>query len=144
MNTKVVKKTRAVKKDKDCLSHINFKNVTKEKFGCGFRHEEFPSIQANDGEREEYKYLLERSDKLYNFYYRVPNGVPGDVRDSYIKGVIELKLDNEIQINRWWGKVSEKYKLPWGTKFNPFVNKFYRHITDDNNVSSKDSVWQKQ
>jgi hypothetical protein len=141
VNTKVVKKTRTTKKDKGCDWGVNFKNVTKEKFGCGFRHEEF-TVKATEDERENYKYLLARADALYRLFYQVPKKIPGDVLDSYIKGVIELRVNNEVQINQWWGRVSEKYKLPWGTKFNPYANKFYRHITDNNEVTSKDNIAQ--
>jgi hypothetical protein len=121
-------------------SNINFDNVTKDKKGCGFRHEEFPNIKLADEERNEYLYLTKKADELQKLLYNIPFNLNNFIINMYIKNIIEAKVDCGINIRTWWDKMYEKYNLTCYIKYNAYENKFFRHITDDNQVTEADRV----
>jgi hypothetical protein len=121
-------------------SNINFNNVTKDKKGCGFRHEEFPNITPNNEEHERYLSLVQRSDEIQKLFYNIPRNLNELHVNLFIKNLIELKLDNNLYISSWWENIRKKYDLPYSVKYNVYLNSFYRHITDDNQVTDLDRI----
>jgi hypothetical protein len=122
------------------VDEINFNNVTKDKKGCGFRHEEFPELTLTEEERERYLFLIQRSDEIQKLLYNIPCNLSEFVINLYIKNIVEIRIDNGTYITRWWEQIRRKYDLPCSIKYNAFQNKFYRHITDDDKVTDLDRI----
>jgi hypothetical protein len=137
---KTTKKRSVPEKKNASESDINFANVSKDKKGCGFRHEEFPHVVLEKYEQERYVYLNKRSEYLHRILYSIPCDLPEFIISLYIKNLIELKLSNEIGLRDWWSEITQKYNLPCGIKYNLFQNAFYRHITDDNQVTEFERI----
>jgi hypothetical protein len=119
---------------------INFNNVTPDKKGCGFRHEEFPMIILDNEYRERYLYLTRRADNIQRLLYNIPRDLNEWVVNLYLRNIIEIKLDITDSITKWWDEVCGKYNLPHSIKYNAYQNIFYRHITDDNQVTNLDRI----
>jgi hypothetical protein len=117
---------------------INFNNVSNDVKGCGFRHEEFPNIIIDDEDRIKYMANNKQKDYLRNMLFDIPENISGRNLEAYMRGIISLKIEAQSNNDIWWENAYRKYNLPWGIKYNPQQNKFYRHITEDNRVSTLD------
>jgi hypothetical protein len=115
--------------------NINFNNVSNDIKGCGFRHEEFPGICINEEDRSVYIKLSRQKDYLRNNLFDIPNNLPAATADSFVRGLIFLRMDVSLKMDSWWENAGKKYNLPRGAKYNPHINKIYRHITEDNRVT---------
>jgi hypothetical protein len=117
--------------------YIDFDKVT-EKMGCGFRHEEFPEIKIDGGDRQAYINIindLRIIDELIGDAY---DDIPERLISCYIGSLVHEKIQITRRKNEWWEMVNEKYNLPVFAKYNPKFNIIYRHITDDNRITSAD------
>jgi hypothetical protein len=117
---------------------IDFGKVSQEVKGCGFRHEEFPNIHVEETERVIYLALTKQRDYLRHAVFEIPENLSGKILEAYLRGVISLKMETSNAMDNWWDRLSQRYKIPWGLKYNPQQNVFYRHIDDYNRVSTLD------
>jgi hypothetical protein len=117
---------------------INFGYVSQEIKGCGFRHEEFPDIRIEKADRVIFLALTKQRDYLRNAVFEIPENLSGKTLEAYLRGVISLKMETSNAMDNWWENLSQRYEIPWGLKYNPQQNVFYRHIDDNNRVSTMD------
>jgi hypothetical protein len=123
---------------------INFDNVSEERAGCGFRHEKFPDRKPNEQERQEYFRTTQLLGQYNQMLYEIPQNLQNRTFKAYIEALIEKIADNKQTLQQWWDQVRCRYNLPSSTKYNPNANEFFRHITDDNEVSDAENINQGQ
>jgi hypothetical protein len=116
---------------------INFDRVTADKMGCGYRHEEFPHIIISEEDRFAYLTLCNKENVIDDLINSSEHTIIENT-SAYIDALVKEKIKNELNKKEWWNRAYKKYNLPPLSKYSPYKNIIYRHVTDNNELTEKD------